>query len=58
LAVNGLTDWLGALRGASRAPSAPAVRDLPIFMAAPCLIVFLILQRSYVQGFLSGARRG
>ena len=29
-----------------------------VFMAVPCLILFLILQRSYVRGFMSGALRG
>lgn len=28
------------------------------FMAIPCLVLFLILQRSYVRGFMSGALRG
>ncbi|GAA2338446.1 carbohydrate ABC transporter permease [Dactylosporangium salmoneum] len=28
------------------------------FMAVPCLVLFLILQRSYVRGFMSGALRG
>jgi multiple sugar transport system permease protein len=28
------------------------------FMAVPCLVLFLFLQRSYVRGFMSGALRG
>jgi multiple sugar transport system permease protein len=28
------------------------------FMAVPCLVLFLVLQRSYVRGFMSGALRG
>ncbi|MEU0557182.1 carbohydrate ABC transporter permease [Dactylosporangium maewongense] len=28
------------------------------FMAVPCLLLFLVLQRSYVRGFMSGALRG
>jgi multiple sugar transport system permease protein len=28
------------------------------FMAAPCLVLFLVLQRYYVRGFMSGALRG
>jgi multiple sugar transport system permease protein len=28
------------------------------FMAVPCLILFLFLQRSYVRGFMSGALKG
>ncbi|MET7394789.1 carbohydrate ABC transporter permease [Dactylosporangium sp. NPDC005572] len=28
------------------------------FMAVPCLLLFLFLQRSYVRGFMSGALRG
>jgi multiple sugar transport system permease protein len=28
------------------------------FMAIPCLLLFLFLQRSYVRGFMSGALRG
>lgn len=28
------------------------------FMAVPCLILFLFLQRSYVRGFMTGALRG
>ena len=27
-------------------------------MAIPCLILFLVLQRYYVQGFMSGAIKG
>ena len=27
-------------------------------MAVPCVILFLVLQRHYVQGFMSGAIRG
>ena len=27
-------------------------------MAVPCVILFLFLQRHYVQGFMSGAIRG
>ena len=27
-------------------------------MALPCVILFLVLQRHYVQGFMSGALRG
>ena len=27
-------------------------------MAIPCLLLFLVLQRSYVRGFMSGALRG
>jgi multiple sugar transport system permease protein len=27
-------------------------------MALPCVILFLVLQRHYVQGFTSGAIRG
>jgi multiple sugar transport system permease protein len=29
-----------------------------VVMAVPCLLVFLLLQRYYVRGFLSGAVRG
>lgn len=29
-----------------------------VFMAVPCLVLFLILQRSYVRGFMSGAVKG
>jgi multiple sugar transport system permease protein len=29
-----------------------------VFMAIPCLVLFLFLQRSYVRGFMSGALRG
>ena len=28
------------------------------FMAVPCLVLFLVMQRSYVRGFLSGAIKG
>lgn len=28
------------------------------FMAVPCLLLFVLLQRSYVRGFMSGALRG
>ena len=28
------------------------------FMAVPCLVLFVLLQRSYVRGFMSGALRG
>ena len=27
-------------------------------MAIPCLVVFLLLQRYYVRGFMSGALKG
>ena len=27
-------------------------------MALPCLLLFLVLQRHYVRGFMSGALRG
>ncbi|MEV4102024.1 hypothetical protein AB0J42_17385 [Nonomuraea sp. NPDC049649] len=27
-------------------------------MAVPCLILFVVLQRHYVRGFMSGALRG
>ena len=36
----------------------PALEAGVTFMAVPCLILFLVLQRSYVRGFLSGALRG
>lgn len=29
-----------------------------VFMAAPCLLLFLFMQRSYVRGFMSGALKG
>jgi multiple sugar transport system permease protein len=29
-----------------------------VFMAVPCLLLFLFLQRSYVRGFMSGAVKG
>jgi multiple sugar transport system permease protein len=29
-----------------------------VVMALPCLFLFLILQRYYVQGFMSGAIKG
>ena len=28
------------------------------FMAVPCLVLFALLQRSYVRGFTSGALKG
>jgi multiple sugar transport system permease protein len=27
-------------------------------MAVPCMLIFLLLQRHYVRGFMSGAIRG
>jgi multiple sugar transport system permease protein len=36
----------------------PALEAGVTFMAIPCLLLFLILQRSYVRGFMSGALRG
>lgn len=36
----------------------PTLQAGVTFMAIPCLILFLILQRSYVRGFLTGALRG
>lgn len=36
----------------------PTLQAGVTFMAIPCLILFLILQRNYVRGFLSGALRG
>jgi multiple sugar transport system permease protein len=29
-----------------------------VVMAVPCLILFLLLQRYYVRGFMSGAVKG
>jgi multiple sugar transport system permease protein len=29
-----------------------------VFMAVPCLVLFLVMQRSYVRGFISGAVKG
>jgi multiple sugar transport system permease protein len=29
-----------------------------VVMAVPCLILFLLLQRHYVRGFMSGAVKG
>jgi multiple sugar transport system permease protein len=29
-----------------------------VFMAVPCLLLFLVMQRSYVRGFMSGAVKG
>jgi multiple sugar transport system permease protein len=29
-----------------------------MFMALPCLVLFLFLQRSYVRGFMTGTLRG
>ncbi len=29
-----------------------------VFMAVPCLVLFLVMQRSYVRGFMSGAVKG
>jgi len=36
----------------------PTLQSGVVFMAVPCLILFLVLQRSYVRGFMSGALRG
>jgi multiple sugar transport system permease protein len=36
----------------------PALQAGVTFMAIPCLLLFVILQRSYVRGFMSGALRG
>jgi multiple sugar transport system permease protein len=36
----------------------PTLQSGVVFMAVPCLILFLLLQRSYVRGFMSGALRG
>ena len=36
----------------------PTLQAGVTFMAIPCLILFVILQRSYVRGFLTGALRG
>jgi multiple sugar transport system permease protein len=36
----------------------PALEAGVTFMAIPCLLLFLVLQRSYVRGFMSGALRG
>jgi multiple sugar transport system permease protein len=35
----------------------PALEAGVTFMAIPCLILFVVLQRSYVRGFMSGALR-
>ncbi|HEY3872481.1 MAG TPA: carbohydrate ABC transporter permease [Actinocrinis sp.] len=36
----------------------PTLQAGVVFMAIPCLALFLLLQRSYVRGFMSGALRG
>jgi multiple sugar transport system permease protein len=36
----------------------PTMQAGVVFMAVPCLILFLALQRFYVRGFMSGALRG
>jgi multiple sugar transport system permease protein len=36
----------------------PALEAGVTFMAVPCLVLFVLLQRSYVRGFMSGALRG
>jgi len=36
----------------------PALEAGVTVMAIPCLLLFLVLQRSYVRGFMSGALRG
>ncbi|GAA3192634.1 carbohydrate ABC transporter permease [Actinocorallia longicatena] len=36
----------------------PTMQAGVMFMAAPCLALFLVLQRFYVRGFMSGALRG
>lgn len=36
----------------------PTLQAGVVFMAIPCLFLFLLLQRSYVRGFMSGALRG
>jgi multiple sugar transport system permease protein len=36
----------------------PTMQAGVVFMAVPCLALFLVLQRSYVRGFMSGALRG
>ena len=36
----------------------PALEAGVTVMAVPCLLLFVVLQRSYVRGFLSGALRG
>ncbi|WP_377273109.1 carbohydrate ABC transporter permease [Peterkaempfera sp. SMS 1(5)a] len=35
----------------------PTLQAGVVFMAVPCLVLFLLLQRSYVRGFMSGALR-
>ena len=36
----------------------PTMQAGVVFMAIPCLVLFLVLQRSYVRGFMSGALKG
>ena len=36
----------------------PTMQAGVVFMALPCLVLFLFLQRSYVRGFMAGALRG
>jgi multiple sugar transport system permease protein len=36
----------------------PTLQSGVVFMALPCLVLFLVLQRSYVRGFMAGALRG
>ena len=35
-----------------------ALESVVTFMALPCVVLFLVLQRSYVRGFTSGAVKG
>ncbi|HEU5333303.1 MAG TPA: carbohydrate ABC transporter permease [Actinocrinis sp.] len=36
----------------------PTMQAGVVSMAVPCLVLFLVLQRGYVRGFMSGALRG
>ncbi|HZC71517.1 MAG TPA: carbohydrate ABC transporter permease [Jatrophihabitans sp.] len=48
-----------ALRGRSFGSiDYPTLQAGVVVMAVPCLVLFLVLQRSYVRGFMSGAVRG
>jgi multiple sugar transport system permease protein len=38
--------------------TAAALEAGVVVMAVPCLLVFLLLQRHYVRGFMTGAVRG
>ena len=52
------TEWLPSPRRKSPIRARRNPTRTVVVMAVPCVILFLLLQRYYVRGFMSGAIKG